>query len=58
MKNYHPATVVKVGTQNTLRIFDREKYEDILCAKYRVGYEALYNLGRFLAREKFGVGTA
>ena len=58
MKNYHPATVVKVGTQNTLRIFDREKYEDILCAKYRVGYEALYNLGRFLAREKFGVKIA
>merc|ERR1711892_998933 len=43
-KNWHPATVVKVVSQSNIKLFERERFEDVLCAKFRSGYEETYNL--------------
>ena len=32
-------------SQSNIKLFERERFEDVLCAKFRSGYEETYNLG-------------
>lgn len=36
---------MKVVSQSNIKLFERERFEDVLCAKFRSGYEETYNLG-------------
>ena len=53
-RNLHPATVVKIPKDCSIKIFDNEKFEEVLFCRMRNGYEDVFNAGwfmRFLTHE-------
>lgn len=42
-RNLHPATVVKIPKDCSIKIFDNEKFEEVLFCRMRNGYEDVFN---------------
>lgn len=42
-RNLHPATVVKIPKDCSIKIFDNKKFEEVLFCRMRNGYEDVYN---------------
>jgi len=43
-RHWHPATVVKIPKDCSIKIFDNNKFEEFLCSKIRCGYEETFNI--------------